>query len=141
MDAPLFSVISLVTELLVTASVFYIIYRAYHESVFLRGFAFVVLAYEILFNISYMTSRALRHAPEHPQVHHEPFEIALAIFHGTFSLLMFIALVAFFLVAARAYKRGENFFHLHPRLTGIFIGAWTISIFSGVLFFFVLYVN
>ena len=137
----LFSIFSLITELLVTASVFYIIYRAYHGGGFMRGFAFAVLAYEILFNISYMLSRVLRHLPEHPHEQHEPFVVGVAIFHGLFSPVMFAALLVFFIRAAIVYGRGGNFFKDHPALTATFIGAWTLSIFSGVLFFFLLYIR
>jgi len=140
MHAPFFSIVSLITELFVTASVFYIIYRAYHEGVFMRGFAYCVLGYEAIFNITYMFSRVIRHVPEHASAQHSPFHIGLAIFHGIFSLVMFIALIVFFLMAARAYGNGVDYFKLHPWVTTTFVIAWTISIFSGVLFFFVLYI-
>ena len=107
----------------------------------MRGFAFAVLVYEILFNITYMLSRVLRHLPEHPHEHHEPLVLVVAIFHGIFSPIMFAALLAFFIRAAVVYGRGDNFFKNHPILTAIFIGAWTLSIFSGVLFFFLLYIR
>jgi len=140
-DAPLFSIISLITELGVTASVFYIIYRGYYEGVFMRVLAYVVLAYEIIFNISYMSARLFGHvlSGEHAREAHAAYEIVVAIFHGTFSLIMFIALVAFFIFALRAYGRGENFFKAHSWLTTAFVAAWTVSIFSGVFLFFLLY--
>ncbi len=143
MDIPIFSIFSLVTELLVTASVFYIIYHAYYEGVFARALAYGVLAYEMLFNISYMTARLFGHvlSGEHAREHHEPYEVAVAIFHGTFSLIMFISLMVFFIFALRAYGRGENFFRVHEKLTTAFVAAWTVSVFSGVLLFFLLYVS
>ncbi|MCB9810838.1 MAG: hypothetical protein H6779_00945 [Candidatus Nomurabacteria bacterium] len=140
MEIPVFSIISLITEILVTVSVLVIIYKAYYTGVFMRGFAFFVLGYEIMFNISYMLSRVLHHLPEHHDSHHEPFELGLAIFHGTFSLIMFIGLVIFFLMAAKKYATGENYFAKHPRFTSLFIAAWLVSVFSGMLFFYLLYV-
>jgi hypothetical protein len=127
----------------VTVAVFYIIYRAYYEHYFLRGFAITVLAYELLFNISYMSSRLFGHvlSEEHAQMHHAPYEIAVAAFHGIFSLLMFILLIVFFIFAIRAYGRGEQFFSNHTKLTLAFVVAWIISIFSGIFLFFLLYLH
>ena len=138
MHIPALSVITLCTELLVTASVYFIIGRSYHTGKFLRAFAFGVLAYEALFNISYMFSRELRGESAGPL---NPYETALAAFHGIFSLVMFVALLAFFLVAARGYRRGENYFLRHRRLTIAFVCAWGISILSGVALFIRLYLR
>ena len=136
MNIPLWSVVTLCTELFVTASVYFIIWKAYTTNIFLRPFAFGVLAYEALFNITYMFSRVTGVAGA---VTYSPFEIGLAIFHGVFSIVMFVALVAFFLIAARVYKRGENYFLLHRKLTLAFVVAWGVSILSGVTFFISLY--
>jgi heme A synthase len=143
MDAPLFSIVSLVTELFVTAGVFYIIYYAYYEGHFMRPLAYGVLAYEMLVNISYMSARLFGHvlSGEHAEEHHEPYEVAVAIFHGVFSLTMFIALIVFFIFALRAYGRGENFFKKYTKLTITFVAAWVVSVFSGVFLFFLLYAH
>jgi hypothetical protein len=68
------------------------------------------------------------------------FLIILAIIHGTLSLLMFVALVVFFIFAWRSYKKGVNFFATHKILTWLFLIFWTFSIVSGVLFYFVEYI-
>lgn len=136
MTIPVWSLVTLLTELVVTGSVYFIIWKAYRTGIFLRVFAFSVLAYEALFNITYMSSRA---AGVGTAVSYSPFEIGLAIFHGTFSIVMFLALVGFFLWAARIYKRGENFFLIHKKLTIIFVIAWGVSIISGLVFFVSLY--
>ena len=136
MDIPIWSVVTLLTELSVTASVYFIIWKGYRTGVFLRIFAFAVLGYEALFNITYMTSRV---TSVQGAVTYSPFEIGLAIFHGTFSILMFAALVGFFLAAARVYKKGENYFLTHRKLTIAFVAAWGVSILSGVTFFISLY--
>lgn len=136
MNIPLISSITLCTELLVTASVFFVIWKGYRTGAFLRWLAFPVLAYEVLFNITYMASRE---ASGQGTTVYSPYDTAVAIVHGTFSLVMFIALLVFFIVAARAYARSENFFLKHKRLTLVFLIAWSISILSGVLFFVSLY--
>lgn len=137
MNAPLWSTVTLATELFVTASVYFIVWRAYRTGVFPRMFAFGVLAYEAVFNVSYMFSREVA---EQSAAVYDPYETALAIFHGIFSLLMFVALIVFFLAAARAYRRGDNFFLRHRRLTIVFVIAWGTSILSGVSLFLSLYV-
>jgi len=133
---PFWSLVTLCTELLVTASVYAIITRAYRTGVFMRAFALAVLGYEALFNISYMLSRELSSVGA---TVYSPYETGLAIFHGIFSLVMFAALVAFFIAAMRAYQRGENYFRVHPRLTTVFAVAWGVSILSGVALFANLY--
>ena len=141
MHIPLWSSITLGTELLVTAFVYFIIYGAYQSGVFRKRIAFGVLAYELLFNITYMASRFFSsEAPVSRRIV-TPYETGLAIFHGTFSLLMFVALVAFFLSAYYGYERGSNYFREHGQLTSVFCAAWLISILSGVFFFIALYLS
>lgn len=136
MSIPLASCITLLTELIVTTSVFYVIWKGYRTGVFLRWLAYPVLVYEVLFNISYMASRE---AGGQGTTVYSPYDTAMAIIHGTFSLVMFVALLVFFIVASLAYRRGENFFLKHRRLTVGFLVAWSISILSGILFFISLY--
>lgn len=138
MAIPTWSIVTLVTEFGVTAAVFFVIWKAYTAGRFIRPLAFGVLAYEVIFNISYMLSRSLQHASEEAGTE-KPGEIALAIFHGTFSLAMFVALIIFFFVAASRYARGENYFLVHRRLTVVFLWAWTVSVLSGASFFVLLY--
>lgn len=136
MQVPLWSIVTLLTELFVTGSVFYIVLRAYRSGIFLKRFAAIVLGYELLFNVSYMASREVSGAEASSL---DPYVTALAIFHGIFSLVMFLALVAFFITAWRAYGRGENFFAKRSVLTVTFISAWTLSILSGITLFAQLY--
>ncbi|MEI8096651.1 MAG: hypothetical protein WCG73_00940 [Candidatus Moraniibacteriota bacterium] len=140
MTAPFFSIFALVAEFCVTGVVFYVIWKAVGEGRFNRRLGFGVLAYEVVFNISYMVMRSLEHANEKVAVVEKPGEVALAAFHGIFSLVMFIALVIFFTVAAKHYAKGENFFVHHHRMTSIFLYAWGISVFSGALLFVRLYI-
>lgn len=139
MAIPLFSIFALGAEFCVTGVVFYVIWKAVAEVRFNRKLAFGVLAYEAIFNISYMVMRSLEHVNEKAGTVEKPGEVALAIFHGTFSLIMFVALVIFFSVAANRYAKGENFFVHHHRLTSVFLYAWGVSVLSGALFFVRLY--
>ena len=138
MHIPILSVVTLFAELLITASVYFIIWKAYSTGIFFRWFAFGVLAYEVLFNISYMFSRELRGDSAGIL---NPYETTLAIFHGIFSLLMFILLLIFFIAAARVYHRGENYFLKYRQLTIVFVYAWGLSILSGVGLFASLYLH
>ncbi|HTK04995.1 MAG TPA: hypothetical protein VL500_05395 [Candidatus Eisenbacteria bacterium] len=136
MQAPLYSTVSLVTELFVSAGIVTVIVQGYRTGVFRKRLVALTLAYEALFNVSYMIYRVLTHVETVP---HARFVIALAIFHGTLSLAMFIALIAFMIVAWRRYAKGANFFRQHRIMTGTFLFLWVLSILSGVLFYFVEY--
>src|SRR6185436_7876907 len=97
MHAPLYSSITLLAELGISAIIYYTLYKGYTHNkfpTFLAGFA---LLYETIFNISYMVSRV----PAHAKALHVdyPIIIALAIVHGVLSLIMFIALIIFFIIA------------------------------------------
>ena|ERR1051326_710928 len=137
-NIPWFSTFTLITETLVTVSVIYILYQGFYKNRFLTTLAAVTLGYETLFNISYMAYRALTHVDStaYPD---SPFHIALAIFHGSFSLLMFVLLLIFMFFAWKSYKKGINFFQQHKKLTLIFLIAWLIAIFSGFLFYYEAY--
>lgn len=139
MTIPLESIITLAAELLVTVFVYFIIWDAYAHGTFRRMLAFGVLAYEALFNISYMVMRLLAGTHDGTAQIMTPYETGLAIFHGTFSLIMFAALIAFFIWAARGYARSEPVLREHRRLTIAFSIAWAVSILSGVAFFVSLY--
>ena len=135
---PWFSTFTLFTELAVTALILYVFYSAYYRNRFPFSVAAIALGYETLFNISYMTYRAFTHveASNHTD---SPFHIAVAIFHGTFSLLMFILLVIFMILAWKKYREGVNYFQLHKKLTIAFLIAWFVAIASGFLFYYEAY--
>lgn len=139
-NIPWFSTFTLFTEVLVTAGLFYVFYSGYFKNKFPFRLTAAVLAYEALFNISYMTYRAFTHVDStaHP---HSPLHIGVAIFHGTFSLLMFILLIIFMIVAWKSYARGANYFQEHKRLTIIFLAAWMVAILSGILFYYEAYLG
>lgn len=139
MAPPLFSTFSLITELIVSASIFYVFYSGYKLNKFPVKIAFFTILYETLFNVSYMVSKTFEHVPEHEETHHTGFEIALAIFHGTLSLVMFVGLIVFFVLAYKKYKVGINYFMKHKVFTSIFLVLWTLSVLSGIVFYFTIY--
>ena len=79
---PLWSTFTLCTEVLVSASVFLVIWRGYTRGDFMNRLAFATLAYELLFNVTYMATREL-HAGEAP-ASMSPYLTRVAIFHGIF---------------------------------------------------------
>jgi len=136
---PLFSTFTLFTEVLVTCSILYIFYKAYKHNIFYKKLVFFTLSYEVIFNISYMSLRAINHEKNVGPHHHTPFHIAVAAFHGIFSILMFVLLIVFFVVAWRKYGQGINFFKEHKKITFGFIALWMIAIFSGLFFYYLAY--
>jgi hypothetical protein len=117
----------------------YTFYSGYKNNKFPYALTGVTLSYEILFNISYMASREL--GPHNPSKLGPPFEVGLAIFHGTFSLLMFLLLLILMFFAWKNYKKGINFFHEHKNLTVTFIICWLVAVFSGYLFYYQAYLR
>lgn len=136
---PWFSAFTAFTELLVTAAIVYVLYAAIRHDRFhgrVLGFA---LAYEVLFNITYMTARLFTHT-EPEGTHHAPWMIGLLAGHGTLSLIMFIGLVVLSVKAYRQHQVGGNYFREHGALTATFLGLWFVSILSGEAIFLLEYV-
>lgn len=133
MHGPILSLITLFTELVVSLVVYYTLYKGYRHNKFPTKLAFTALAYETIFNISYMFSRVPAHAKAAKVT--SPFLIVLAIVHGTLSLIMFVALVVFFVLAWKNYRKEVNYFYAHKKITFTFLFFWTFSIVSGVLFY------
>lgn len=136
---PWFSAFSAFTELLVTAAIFYVLWMAVYRDEFKAGVLGVALAYEVIFNISYMTSRLFTHTDTG---HHADWMVALLAGHGILSLVMFLGLVALGGVAYVKHRReGRNLFAERVGLTGVFVVLWTISILSGEAIFFLEYIG
>lgn len=135
MDAFYLATFTLITELIVTASVLYIFWDGYKHDKFHPKLLFVTLVYELVFNINYMAHRA----PHVPKAEMPGWYIVLAAFHGIFSLVMFITLVIFFILAWLKFRKNINYFKVHALFSKIFIVAWLISVFSGVVFYLITY--
>lgn len=129
---PAYSIFSASSELLVTAAVFYVLWRAYARNDFRKGLLAVVLSFEALVNISYMAYRAVVPAAGEAL---PGWLTATAALHGILSLAMFLALLFFAAMAWRDDARGENFFRDHKGTTWAFVGLWTLSIVSGEFLF------
>lgn len=136
MVIPFLSTFTLFTELLITSIVLYIFYSGYKYNKFPFKLALFALVYEVSFNINYRVFRAVTHQDETP---HSAFRIGLAIFHSSFSLIMFILLIVFLILAWINYKKGINFFKKYKALSFLFIILWLVAVFSGILFYFVAY--
>jgi hypothetical protein len=134
---PLFSTITLITEIGVTLAILTVFYKSTKTGVFPKKLAFLTLAYEIIFNISYMTYSSIAREAHEKSVF--TWKTGLAIFHGTLSLVMFVSLIVFFIVAYKAYKKGENYFQVHKLLTRFFLFFWFTSIISGTVLYFAEY--
>ena len=128
MDAPFFSTFSAVSELFVTASVFYIIISNYKRNPFAWKFATAVIIFEFSVNMLYMIIRMQAVPGESGEG--SPYALAAA-FHGSMSLLMFIVLVVYTFLATSAQKRGEFYFAERPKLTFGLLALWTISVTTG----------
>ena len=136
--APLLSTITLIAEVLISCIVLYIFYSGYVKNRLPYRWVVFALTYEVLFNITYMVYSALNHVRQSVDTD-TALQTGLAIFHGTLSLIMFIALVVFLAVAWRRYKRGENYFRKHGHLTLIFIAFWLLAVCSGIVLYIAAY--
>jgi uncharacterized membrane protein YozB (DUF420 family) len=139
MDAiPWFSTFTASTELAVTAAVFYVFHRAIEHGEFAGRVLGAAIAYEVLFNISYMTSRLFTH--DHG-THHADWMVATLAGHGALSLAMFVGLLVFSFLAWRGHRQGRNVFAEHQRWTAAFAGLWMVSLLSGEIVFLFEYVG
>ncbi len=135
MHIPLYSTITLVAEIIISCIIFYTFYRSYKYHKFPTKLAAFALLYEIIFNISYMATRVKANT-EKIEI---PWHVVLAAFHGILSLLMFVSLIIFMLLAWRNYKKEVNYFKLHKNITTIFLIFWSISVLSGIILYFIEY--
>ena len=106
MHAPLYSTIAVFAEILVSAAVFYTLYQGYKHNRLPEKVAIGAVVYEILFDISYMIYRL----PARESGTNKSLITALGIFHGTLSLVLFISLIIFFMLAIKNYRRNVNYF-------------------------------
>ncbi|MDR3519873.1 MAG: hypothetical protein P4L63_03245 [Candidatus Pacebacteria bacterium] len=134
MNIPFFSTFTLFTETIVTISILYVFYSGYKKNKFPFKIVAIALAYEIAFNISYMTYRAISNVKNEPKM--PSLILDLAIFHGIFSLVMFVALLIFMGLAWKNYRKGINYFKLHSVFSMLFLICWLVAVFSGIFFYY-----
>jgi len=137
MTIPIYSTVALFTECIMLIVILYIFYNGYKYNRFNYKLVAIALSYEIIFNISYMLYRTVS-APESKSVH-SAIVIGFAILHGILSLVMFILLIVFLLLAWKNYKKKINYFKKHSVLSLIFIIFWLIAVISGIIIYAVYY--
>ena len=126
MQIPFFSTFTLFTEMIVTVSILYVFYLGYKKNKFPFKIVAVALAYEIAFNISYMAYRSISNVKNEPKM--PRLILDLVIFHGIFSLIMFVALLIFMGLAWRSYKKEINYFKLYRTFSILFLTFISASI-------------
>ena len=137
MEAPIFSTITLISEIFVTMGVLYVYYFAFYKNTFKPLYAFAVLAYEIFVNVAYMVYRVLTHTETGK---YQVWEVVLLALHGTLSLIMLIALIVLFVKAYLEHKKGKNFLAKHKLISLSILGVWLFSVASGCAVYFVEYI-
>lgn len=136
MHIPLISTLTLLAEAIVATLIFSVVYWGYVKNSFKRKLAGWAIGYEIVFNVGYMLYRSLAH----PQSYALSAVLKMvAVLHGALSIAMLAWVVIFFLRARTAYASGENYFKKHRIATIMFIACWLMSIFSGALLYFKVY--
>jgi uncharacterized membrane protein YozB (DUF420 family) len=137
MDIPPFSIFSAISELFVTAGVFYVIRRNWTQRPFPFALFLTVALFEALVNVMYMANRSATAASAAPG-HAEALSTGMKVFyasHGLLSLGAFLVFVVLGTLAHQEQRAGRWFFRDHPTLTRVFLVIWTISILSGEAIF------
>jgi hypothetical protein len=135
MHIPPFSIFSAVSELFVTAGVFYVVRRNWTQRTFPFALFLAVTLFEGLVNVMYMANRASQAAAaaSAPQLS-TGMKIAFAA-HGLLSLLAYLVFVILGVLAHQEQQRGRWFFRDRAALTWTFLVVWIISIGSGETLF------
>ena len=135
MHIPPFSLFSAVSELFVTAGVFYVIRRNWTRQPFPFALFLTVSLFEALVNVMYMASRsAAASSPQTKEALSTGMKIAYAG-HGLLSLIAYLIFVLLGVLAYQEQKAGRWFFPERPALTWSFLALWVISIGSGEVIF------
>ena len=133
MAIPAFSIFSAVSELFVTAAVFYVVYRNWTRRPFPLPLFIAVALFEALVNVVYMANRASR-ASSGADAVPAGLKIFFAL-HGMLSLLAYLVFVVLAVFAWQDQRAGRWFFRDHPKLTWTFLVLWAVSIGSGEAIF------
>jgi phosphatidylglycerophosphate synthase len=128
-----FSTFTAISELFVTAGVLYLVWQNYNRRGFNSRFALLLISFEFMVNMLYMTMRMGQHSQSPDS---DPTFVAIAATHGIFSLLTFILLVIYATLAHSEIKKSRYFFADHPIQTKVFLVLWFISVGSGEILYF-----
>lgn len=135
MHIPAFSIFSALSELFVTAGVFYVIRRNWTKRPFPFALFIGVALFEALVNVMYMANRsAAAAAPSSGETLSTAMKIGYAA-HGLLSLVAYLVFVVLGVLAYQEQRAGRWFFRDHATLTWVFLVVWTISIGSGETIF------
>ena len=135
MTIPPFSIFSAVSELFVTAGVFYVIRRNWTRRPFPFALFITVALFEALVNVMYMANRsAAAAAPGSGEALSTAMKIGYAA-HGLLSLVAYLVFVVLGVLAYQEQRSGRWFFREHATLSWVFLVLWTISIGSGEAIF------
>lgn len=135
MDSFIFSTITAISELVVTAIVLFVIFDNVKGNPLRWKLLFGTLAFEVLVNVTYMVMRAVVVMENHP----EPlgnWVTLLGAFHGILSLVMLIGLIVMSIFAYQASKQKIAYFREKRALTYLFVALWGVSIASGEVLYF-----
>ena len=133
MHIPPFSIFSAVSELIVTAAVFYLVRLNWTRRPFPLPLFLGVALFEALVNVVYMANRAAR-----ASTGADAIAPAMKVFfaaHGMLSLLAYLVFVVLAVFAWQDQRAGRWFFRDRPVLTWSFLAAWTVSVVSGEVLF------
>jgi len=132
MHIPPFSLFSAVSELFVTAGVFWVIHRNWTRRPFPLPLFLAVALFEAFVNVMYMASRSSAAASDHSIAPNLRIFFAL---HGMLSLLAYLVFVILGVLAYQDQKEGRYWFRDRPAVTWTFIVVWIISVGSGEALF------
>jgi len=133
LSIPPFSIFSAISELFVTAGVFYMVRLNWTRRPFPLPLFLGVALFEALVNVVYMANRASR-AATGADVVSDGMKIFFAA-HGTLSLLAYLVFVILAVFAWQDQRAGRFYFRERPALTWAFLAVWTVSVSSGEVLF------
>jgi hypothetical protein len=137
LQIPPFSLFSAISELFVTAAVFYVVWRNWNRKPFPLPLFIAVALFEAMVNVAYMATRASR-ASAGADTMSTGMKIMFAA-HGMLSLLAFLVFVVLAVYAWLDQRAGRWFFRERPALTWAFLALWVISVGSGEVLFVIRY--
>ena len=136
MHIPPFSIFSALSELLVTAGVFFVVRRNWTRRTYPFAVFLGVALFEGMVNVMYMANRASEASMPHAATPALPLAMKLAFAaHGLLSLVAYLVFVVLGVFAHQEQQSQRWFFRERPALTWTFLTVWTISIVSGEVIF------
>jgi hypothetical protein len=136
-SVPPFSIFSAISELFVTAGVFFVVRRNWTGRAFPLWVFLAVALFEALVNVLYMAHRASQAATGVDALS-QGMKIFFAA-HGTLSLVAYVVFVILGVFAYQDQKAGRYYFRERPAFTWTFLVVWTVSVVSGEALFVVRY--